>query len=381
MITDKVVAKFRGLFNINPELYSSPGRINLIGEHTDYNDGFVLPAAIDKAIYFGMATNTKNKFRFYSLDFNEYFETDEVSKKYQGHWASYLMGVLAQFQVSGIELSGIDCVFGGDIPIGAGLSSSAAIECGFAFGLNEVFNARLSKYKLALMSQKAEHEYAGVMCGIMDQYASMFGKKDHVLRLDCRTHEHEYYHLDMKELVIALCDTGVKHKLVSSGYNTRREECEAGVRILQKSNSAITALRDADINLLEEKRNLFDPVTYKRCLYVVNENERVQKACSALIKKDFGKLGKLMYQSHAGLQHQYEVSCKELDMLVEFTREMDYVYGSRMMGGGFGGCTINLLKRSHKEEFRKRIDEAYRNQTEINPAIYFVSIADGTKVC
>ncbi len=223
------------LFKKEPIIFSAPGRINLIGEHTDYNEGFVLPAAIDKSIIFGINKNSKKVFRFYSIDLDEYFETNDVSKEAIGKsWTAYFLGVLAQFEQKGIKLEGVDCVFGGNIPLGAGLSSSAALECGFAYGLNDLFDAKLSKYELALMAQKAEHEYAGVMCGIMDQYASLFGKKDHVFRLDCRSHEHQYFPFEIDDYVIALVDTKVKHKLASSEYNLRRQECEKGVSILQQ---------------------------------------------------------------------------------------------------------------------------------------------------
>ena len=353
--------KFIRLFDNKPLIVEAPGRINLIGEHTDYNDGFVLPAAIDKKATFAIALNNDSLFRFYASDLDKYFETKEIKPApAEFQWANYLLGVLAQFKKQGVELRGVDCVFESNIPIGAGLSSSAAIECGFAFGLNELFNTQIPKYKLALMAQKAEHEYAGVMCGIMDQYASMFGMSDHVFRLDCRTHEHAYFSFEMKDLVIVLCDTQVKHELASSEYNTRREECDKGVQILKKFDKSVNALRDADTMLMEKHKGSFDPITFKRCQYVVKENERVLNACDALEKYDFDAFGKLMYQSHDGLQHEYEVSCKELDILVDLTREIDFVYGARMMGGGFGGCTINLVKQTFIEDFKQKITDGYR---------------------
>ena len=372
--------KFIQLYNNKPLIVEAPGRINLIGEHTDYNDGFVLPAAIDKKATFALALNSDEVFRFYAVDLDQHYESKEVKPApSEFQWANYLLGVLAQFQKEGVELKGVDCVFESNIPLGAGLSSSAAIECGFAFGLDQLFNTKLDKHQLALMAQKAEHEFAGVMCGIMDQYASIFGKKNHVFRLDCRSLEHAYFPFHMDELVIALCDTQVKHELASSAYNDRRNECEKGVSLLQMFEPSVKALRDADKEMMMKYESAFDPVTFKRCYYVVKENDRVNKACTALEKNDFVSFGELMYKSHEGLQHEFEVSCKELDILVDLTRELDYVFGSRMMGGGFGGCTINLLKKSNIKEFSEKITSGYCNQTGKDPVIYFVNISDGTK--
>lgn len=359
-------------------MISAPGRINLIGEHTDYNEGYVLPAAINKSILFGINKNDVNTYRFYASDLDEYYETNTLSKEaIDKTWAAYFIGVLAQFEAKGIQLSGIDCVFGGNIPLGAGLSSSAAIECGFAFGLNKIFNSNLPKYDLALMAQKAEHEYAGVQCGIMDQYASFFGKQNHVFRLDCRSHEHQYFPFDMNDFVIALVDTGVKHELASSEYNLRRQECEKGVAVIQKFKPSIKALRDVDEAFMLKHKGDFDPLTFKRCNYVVKENKRVMDACNALETIDFHKLGQLMYQSHEGLANEYQVSCQELDLLVDLTRNLDFVYGSRMMGGGFGGCTINLLERENKEQFQQIITETYQSNTGKIPNIYFVELSNG----
>ncbi len=373
--------KFKSLFKSEPLLVSAPGRINLIGEHTDYNNGFVLPAAIDKAICFGIRLNKENRYRFYAADLDEYFETTEISREAATKsWASYFLGVLAQFRKKGIDMPGVDCVFGGNIPVGAGLSSSAAVECGFASGLNQLLKTNIPKLELALMAQLAEHEYAGVMCGIMDQYASIFGKKDHVLRIDCRSVEHDYFPLPTKNLVIALCDTGVKHELSSSEYNIRRKECERGVSLLQKHHPSVQSLRDASKEMLQDHKDEFDEVTFKRCHYVVKENQRVLAACEALEAHDFTRFGELMYESHEGLQHEYEVSCDELDLLVSITRKMDFVFGARMMGGGFGGCTINLLKKIDIDNFQHQVETKYEAKTGTKPKIYFVSIEDGAHV-
>lgn len=378
MVLPDIQKKFIDLFQTIPKLYYAPGRINLLGEHTDYNDGFVLPAAIDKTVSFAILTNDKNIFRFYALDLDEYVELSQIKKNEQaGHWSNYLLGVLAQFQKKGIILPGVDCVFGGNIPIGAGLSSSAAIECGFAFGVNDLIKSNFTKYELVRMAQKAEHEYAGVMCGIMDQYASMFGKKGYALKLDCRSHEHIYFPLELEHHVIALVDTGVKHTLASSEYNIRRKECETGVEILKQSDPSVTALRDVSIEQLENNINKLDPTVFKRCLYVVKENERVHQACKYLQNNNLEALGKLMYQTHEGLKNEYEVSCSELDILVDLTKNMDDVPGARMMGGGFGGCTINLVKRSGIEKFESVIKTEYQKITGIKPHIYLVKIIDG----
>jgi len=379
MRSSEIEKKFKELYASKPILVRSPGRINLIGEHTDYNDGFVFPAAIDKEVIFAVAGNDQNKFRFYAFDLRESFEMDvEDLKISDTQWANYLLGVAAQFKKDGFEIKGIDCVFGGDIPLGAGLSSSAAIENGFGFALNEIFGFGESRMDMILKSQMAEHEYAGVMCGIMDQFASMNGKKDHALKLDCRTLEYEYANIDLKDYDILLCDTRVKHELASSEYNTRRKECETGVKILQKYDKKISALRDVSPELLEKHQEEFDPVVYKRCAYVVKENLRVEKAFEALRHNDLELFGALMYQSHEGLRDEYEVSCKELDLLNSIAKRSEAVVGSRMMGGGFGGCTINIVKKDKTETFSKEIEKEYLDKTGASLKIYKVKIADGT---
>jgi len=377
-IISNIKNKFTEVFKSEPILVEAPGRINIIGEHTDYNEGFVMPAAIDKSIFLAMAENPEGIFRFYSTDFGEEFISSAITKNVGNKkWVLYLMGVLAQFEKENIKLKGIDCVFGGNIPIGAGLSSSAALECGFAFGLNKIFKTNFSDYQLLKMSQKAEHEYAGVMCGIMDQYASVFGKKEKVFKLDCRTYEHSYYQLSMKNHLIALVDTKVKHELASSEYNQRRIECQKGVSILKKYDKNINSLRDVSLDLINKHKSDFTEKVFKRCTYVVKENQRVIDACNALENNDYNKFGYLMYLSHSGLKSEYEVSCKELDILVELTQKMDFVLGSRMMGGGFGGCTINLIKSDDKEKFHDQISRGYFLHTKINPEVYFVELSDG----
>ncbi len=371
--------KFKELFSENPLLVRSPGRINLIGEHTDYNDGFVFPAAIDKEICFAVAKNNIGKFRFYAFNLNEGFEL-EVDKlaKTETLWANYLLGVAAQYKKAGYQIKGVDCVFGGDIPMGAGLSSSAAIENGFAFALKEIFGFEVSKMDMIKMAQKAEHEYVGVMCGIMDQFASMNGKENNAIKLDCRSLNFEYANIILSDYVIVLCDTKVKHELASSEYNARRKECEAGVKILQKHNREITALRDVDIELLQKYKIEFEPIVYKRCEYVVKENRRVEKAFASLQQNDMKTFGELMYLSHEGLRDEYEVSCSELDLLFTLARKSGYVIGARMMGGGFGGCTINLVKREKLEDFYETIKTGYLQTTGVETEMHIVKIASGT---
>jgi len=375
----KILQKFKELFSSNPVLVRSPGRINLIGEHTDYNDGFVFPAAIDKEIVFAMGKNNVRKFRFFALDLDEYFEMDvEQLSISTVSWANYLLGVIAQYQKENNKITGFDCVFGGDIPLGAGLSSSAALENGVAFAINHLYNFNKTAREMAFISQKAEHEYAGVNCGIMDQFASMNGKKNQALKLDCRSLDFEYANINLEGYSIVLCDTKVKHSLASSAYNERRKECETGVKILQNYDENIKALRDVTLSLLEKHKKDFDKTVYNRCKYVIEENNRVIKAFEALQNNDLKTLGKLMYQSHLGLQHEYEVSCRELDILFDFSFNADEVIGARMMGGGFGGCTINLVKKEKINNFMEEITKHYYQKTKKLIEIYTVDIVDGT---
>jgi galactokinase len=378
---EKISSKFIKLFNKKPVIVCSPGRVNLIGEHTDYNEGFVLPAAIDKAIFFGIALREDKKCRLFAEDLNDAyeFELTEV-KKASKHWANYLLGVVDQIQKRGLDIKGFDCVFGGDIPIGAGLSSSAAIEAGLAFALNNIFDLNIDKLDLVKMAQKAEHEFAGVRCGIMDQFINIFGKADKVLKLDCRSLQFEYYPFEMQDIKIVLLDTHVKHSLASGEYNIRRSQCEKGVSILQKYNSDIKSLRDVTLDFLNEHKVEFDPVVYRRCSYVIMENERLLKGCEDLKKNDLVSFGKRMYQSHEGLRDSYEVSCPELDVLVDIAVKESAVAGARMMGGGFGGCTINLVKQDGLDNFIGVAEEEYLKKVGTNLKVYVTSIKGGTEV-
>lgn len=357
----------------------SPGRVNLIGEHTDYNDGFVLPAAVDLGSYFAVAPNTVNKFRFYSYNLEDYYETSvDAFEKCDKSWANYLLGVIAQFFKAGKTVHGFDCVFGGDLPMGAGMSSSASLETGIAFAINHIEQFGVSTLEMIKLSQKAEHEYAGVQCGIMDQFAVMQGKSDHVIKLDCRSLDYELFPFEMEDQILILINTGVKHSLAASEYNKRRQECEAGVSLMQKFDPAIVSLRDVSLDLIRAHKDAFEPVIYRRCAYVVEENLRVERSCEALEQGNFDKFGKLMYASHDGLKNDYEVSCEELDQLVDLAKGVDGVLGARMMGGGFGGCTINLVKKTAVEQFEKTIRENYKTPEGKSPEIIMVTIDDGT---
>jgi len=372
-LQQKIAAKFREFFPQEPQLFSAPGRINIIGEHADYNDGFVMPAAIDKRIYFAFGVNQENRHRFYSFDFDEYFETSQLKVTDQTkHWATYIIGVLAQFENMNLYF---DIVFGGDIPSGAGLSSSAALESGVAVAVNAFLQAGKSKIELVKMAQKAEHDYAGVMCGIMDQYASVFGKENQVIKLDCRTNTHEYFPLHLQDYSLILVDTKVKHSLASSEYNLRRQECERAVTYYQKKHPEVKSLRDVKPEWLEPNKP--DEISFKRAQYIVEEFQRVIDATVALEKDDLRTLGNLLYQTHDGLQHLYEVSCPELDFLVDLSRKMDSVLGARMMGGGFGGCTLNLVHQDFVADFKSQIAESYQLKFNQSPEFYLVKIEDG----
>jgi galactokinase len=375
-----ILDKFKELYSSEPIIARAPGRVNLIGEHTDYNDGFVLPAAIDKEIVFAIQKNSVNKIRIYSIDMNQQGECDIDNLKPQLGWINYIIGVFSEIQKKGVKIEGTDIVFAGDVPLGAGMSSSAALECAIATGLNQLCNGTLSKLQLALVAQAAEHNFAGVKCGLMDQFASIFGKANHVIKLDCRSQKHEYFPFDFSDFCLVLCDTNVKHSLASSEYNTRREQCEKGVEVIKQKYSYITNLRDVTPEMIAEVKDQIEPVIYNRCLYVVQENIRVEKACEALLKNDFKTFGELMYLSHYGLKDMYEVSCPELDFLVECTKNNPDVLGSRMMGGGFGGCTINLLKTNAVESFLKSIAPKYQQKYGKEMKSYVVRIGEGANV-
>jgi galactokinase len=378
-LAQAVQADFQQRFGYAPLLVRAPGRVNLIGEHTDYNGGFVLPAAVDKEMTFAVGLNGTEKIRLVAFDLGEYFELGnaaEISPS-ETHWANYLLGVASQFQLRGHAVPGFDCVFAGTVPMGAGMSSSAAVECGLAFALDYFLKTDLPTMELARIAQYAEHTYAGVQCGIMDQFASLFGRDGQVVRLDCRSLEYQYFPFDTKAARIVLCNSGVKHSLASSEYNTRRQECERGVSVLQQHYEGIGSLRDATMEQLEAVKSELGGTVFRRCAYVVQENARVITACDCLIAGDLAGFGKEMYGSHAGLRDDYEVSCAELDVLVEAAKAAPGVFGSRMMGGGFGGCTINLVAPDKVEEFIASVSKVYQEKFGLKLETYQTTIVAG----
>lgn len=378
-----LVNAFEDKFSVTPQLIvRAPGRINLIGEHTDYNNGFVLPAAIDKEIIFAIGLSDKDVFHLYSIDLEEdyLFKQNELKISEEKKWANYLVGVVAQYKKKGYEIPALNVAFGGNVPLGAGLSSSAAVECGLAFAINELMGYGLPKEELAHMAQKAEHEFAGVQCGIMDQFASLMGKKEHVIRLDCQSLDYSHFPFPMDEYQIVLCDTQVKHSLASSEYNNRRKECEEGVTLLSGYYPDVKSLRDVNVAMLDKHRKEMDPIVFDRCQYVVQENIRVLEGCKDLERGDLASFGNKMYASHEGLSIKYAVSCEELDFLVDQTIDKPYVLGARMMGGGFGGCTINLVKVAAIAQFEEEMKLAYKERFNIDLVTYQVAIEDGVGI-
>ena len=383
MIKDNVAGWFRAAFPdaAEPFIVRSPGRINLIGEHTDYNEGFVLPAAIDKEALLAVSLRDDNEIHLVAHDLKEKFsiQIDKLKPIGDLNWPNYVLGVVAQFVKKGLPVTGFNAVLTSDIPIGAGLSSSAAVECATAFALNELFQTNIDRMTLVKMAQIAEHEYAGVMCGIMDQFASMFGAENKVIRLDCRSMEYAYFPLEMHGLGIVLLDTNVKHSLASSEYNLRREQCETGVTLIQNKYPQVKSLRDATMVMVNESISK-DNVVYKHCKYVVEEKQRLLDACTALQNHDTETFGKMMFATHDGLSNEYGVSCKELDFLVDQVRENKNVIGARMMGGGFGGCTINLVKEKEVDNLIDKIKPAYQQAMNLELKVHVVSLRNGTSV-
>jgi len=373
----EVKRSFKEQFKTEPLIVFSPGRINLIGEHTDYNDGFAFPAAINKGIVLAISKSGSQTSSVYAFNKEELykFSTEKIEPLENGGWRNYILGVVAELKLLGKRVGGFNSVFAGNIPGGAGMSSSAALENSFVFGLNELFDLELSKYEMIKISQKAEHNYAGVKCGIMDQYASMFGVKNSALLLDCRTIESTPYKIDFKKYKLMLINTNVKHDLSESAYNDRREVCEKVSNLLQ-----VDALRDATKEDLEGIKNDISEEDFQKALYIINENNRVKLFSEAIKKNDLTVLGDLLYQSHEGLSNNYQVSCAELDFLVERAKENPHVLGARMMGGGFGGCTINLILKDEFKNFKKDVSKKFRAVFEKDCSIYSVKLSQGTQV-
>ncbi|WP_074406808.1 MULTISPECIES: galactokinase [Aquimarina] len=374
-LLEKVKSTFLKRFDIKPVLSFSPGRINLIGEHTDYNDGFVFPAAINKGIISGIQKNNAMYCSVYAIDTNEVleFSLQNIQPIKNGGWKNYVLGVVAEILKRDKTIYNFDLVFAGNIPLGAGLSSSAALENSVAFGLNEVFELGLTKEEMIYISQQAEHNYVGVQCGIMDQYASMFGKEGKALLLDCRDLKATYFSIDFKEYDIVLINTNVKHSLAESAYNERRSVCEAVAKHLE-----VSTLRDATYEALFTIKEEISEDYYQKALFIIQENERVLKVAIALDKKDYTIFGELLFESHNGLQNQYNVSCTELDFLIDQARQNPDILGARMMGGGFGGCTINIIKKGAADAFMNTVAPLYHKQFNKTLSRYDIQIAQGT---
>jgi galactokinase len=359
-----------------------PGRVNLIGEHTDFNLGFVLPAAVDKGIWVALRARKDDLCRLHAADGEQSFEAKIPERKRSDlGWPNYLLGVYSEMARDGHSLPGVDCVFGGDLPMGSGMSSSAALECAFAFGLNELFGIGYDRLSLARLGQRVENSFVGVNCGIMDQFASLLGRKDHVIRLDCRDLSHAYIPFSDPGLVVVLCDTGVRRSLSKNGeYNARRAQCETGVAHLRSRHPEVRSLRDVTPEMLRHARSEMEPVVFTRCAYVVEENHRVLDACAALARQDYAGLGRRMNESHQGLQRDYQVSCPELDILAEGARNIPGVLGSRMMGAGFGGCTVNLVREVELQNFEARMKEIGRRELQREPPFHVCRLSDGTEI-
>ena len=375
----KIHEKFKALYGEGGRVFASAGRINLIGEHTDYNGGYVFPGAIDKGLMAEIKLNGTDKVRAFSLDYNEAAEfglREEDAPKQA--WARYIFGVCRETIKRGGKVEGFDTVFAGDVPLGAGLSSSAALESTFAFALNELFHSGIDKFELAKIGQSTEHNYCGVKCGIMDQFASIFGKEGSLIRLNCKTLEHKYFPFNPKGYKLVLVDSCVKHELASSAYNKRRESCENAAAHIRKNHPDVEFLSDAKRVWLEEVRAEIPEEDFLRAEYVIGEVQRVLDVCDALERGDYETVGEMMYQTHFGLSRLYEVSCEELDFLNKLARKME-VTGSRVMGGGFGGCTINLVKDDLYKPFLDAVNKEFTAKFGHAPKIYDVVVSDGAR--
>jgi galactokinase len=377
-IPENIRQKFIENFKNTPRIFFSPGRINLIGEHVDYNDGFVMPAAINKGIFYALAPNGSSKLNFIAVDFNESLSIEIKDVAKSESWKNYVLSVVNEFLLLGKNIGGFDCVFSGDIPQGSGMSSSAAVEGGLAYGINEMFHLGLDRVTMALLCQRAEHNFPNVKCGIMDQFANMMGKKDHVILLDCQSIKHQYFPLRLEGFKIVLMNSNVHHSLASGEYNIRRQRCEEGLSILKKRLN-IHSFRDVTEEQVMDAQKEMNEKVFNCCLFVTQEIERTQNAAALLQEDDVRGFGKLMFDTHEGLSKLYEVSCAELDYLVGIARKFPAVIGARMMGGGFGGCTINLVQEDGIDEFVQAATLEYQQKFHIIPEAYIVGTGDGTR--
>lgn len=379
LLAERVREVFIRHYGTEPLLIGSPGRINLIGEHTDYNEGFVLPAAMDQAVVLALGASGSQHCEVRAMGLGEVlrFDTGKISPG--RHWENYILGVASQLSGTRGLPGGFWGVFDSNLPIGAGLSSSAALEGAFSFGLNELLGLGKSLQELARAGQLAEHKFVRVQCGIMDQFANLFGRKDHLIRLDCRSLEAVYYPFPFPDYSILLCNTGVSHSLASSEYNARREQCAESVRIFRQSIPSVNSLRDLVPQQVLEFRDRLPEILFRRSLYVCSENERVLRAGDLLESGNLEAFGELLYRSHEGLSTLYEVSCPELDFLVDLAHQRPEVAGARMMGGGFGGCTINIVERRAQEDYSQYLSRSFEQKFGKSPEIYITSIEDGTR--
>jgi len=389
-IKTSVLQKFEALSDRQPLLVNAPGRVNMIGEHTDYNAGLVLPVAVNRSLIFAIAENNEEVCRVYAQDLADEIEfsvenPEPLNKQYKQYkqykqWANYVIGVVGELRKAGYFATNFDCVFGGNIPIGAGLSSSAALTAGLAFALNELYGFEIPKMELAKIAQKAENNFGGVDCGIMDFVASLFGKEGHAIRLDCRSLEHRYIKLRPEGYQLVLCDTQIKRSLAKSEYNARRNECKRVLSEYKRFYPDIQSLRDLTINMAYDYKNQLPDTLYQRCRYIIKENVRVEYACEDLINGDVYAFGAQMYLSHEGLQYDYEVSCRELNFLVEQTKRDENVAGARMTGAGFGGCTVNVVRDDYLDTFTENMKQAYRKKFSRELRVYPVKVTNGISI-
>jgi galactokinase len=381
MNAPELAQRFEELFGVRPRISRAPGRVNLIGEHTDYNDGFVMPAAVAFSVYVAFAVRYDRKLLIHSEEFDGSleFDLDHVPPRRTGAWCDYVLGVAVMLRQRGYELRGANLLVHGKVPMGAGLSSSAALEVASALALMTLDEKQLPLPEVAKLCQQAENTFVGARVGIMDQFVSCMGKAGHALLLDCRSLEFQFVPL-AADIELVVCNTMVKHELSASEYNTRRAECEEGVRYFSKWDPSIRALRDVSVEVLDRHERDLPATIWKRCCHIVRENQRTTDAARALVKGDLDQVKKLMRQSHQSLRDLYEVSCRELDIMVEAAQNLPGFCGGRMTGGGFGGCTVNLVRREHAEKFAAQIAEHYRRETGIDPQIYSCAAEDGAQI-
>ena len=379
-----VVQAYQDIFGAAPELeVRAPGRINLIGEHTDYNGGFVFPAAVGHEIQFAIGrSGSEEQCSLYAMDLKARhdFKLSEMAPLPPNSWQNYVMGVAAEIQATGRSLEGFNLAFAGNVPRGAGMSSSAAVECGTCFGLSELFRLEIPRVEMAQIAQRAEHRYAGVLCGIMDQFASIMGKADHAFRLDCESLDYDYVPFQLTDHSLVLCNSNVTHNLADSGYNERRQQCQAGVSILKEHIPGLTSLRHASLEQLLMLQSEFPELIFRRCKYVLEENARVHAYAKALQDANIQYAGALMKQSQQGMQFEYEITCPEIDFMAAFANARPEVMGARMTGGGFGGCTLNLVEKGAGELFIQELDQAYRHKFDRSITPVPIEIADGVSL-